>query len=354
MENTPTPGATTPSNAAPKKNISRIGKYTVVDLKELENIRDLWKNEAQDFTTWMSQQTVMDQLGEVLNFNKEIRDIQTECKGGKSGRRCDIVARLHSEDDDDEAQDEVIAIENQLEKTDFDHLGRVILYAALNNATRLVWVVKNADYDCRKAIAWLNKNTTDSLRFYLVEVAVYDMSGSDKKENCVAPIFRLIEGPDEEEKVQESGTPKRKANLAFWKGFLAFKNEVGCEKLDCITSFRQPLPENWYGIAIGSSKCHINLEYSKCQAKIVIVTEGRENASFKKLKEKLDEMREAIGGVCDDFTRDEKTKQPLFRFFGPKCDIQKEEKNGVLEAYAWLVNGLSKIVPIVKDTLNLR
>ena len=353
MENTtmPTPESVTPSNAAPKESVSRIGKYSVVDLNELD-LRKVWKHEALNFTRWLSEPENLNRLGDAIGLTFDPNTITPESKNGQSNRRCDIVAHLQNGEDADDDEGEIVAIENQLEATDFSHLGRLILYAALEKATRVIWVVEEATYECRKAIAWLNENTADSLRFYLVEVIVYDMGMRD--EDNVAPIFRLVEGPDEERKVQQSGTPKRKANLAFWKGFLVFKDEDRQKRLSCITSFRQPLPENWFGIAIGSSKCHINLEYSKCQAKIVIVTEGCENASFKKLKEKLNEMRNAVGGVCDDFTRDEKIKQPLFRFFGPKCDIQKEGKNGVLEAYEWLVNGLSKIVPIVKATLNLR
>ena len=359
MENTtmPTLEAATPE-AAPKKDGSQIGKYTVVDLDELD-LRTVWKNEAQHFTKWLSEPENLNRLGDVLGLSFDPNTIKRENKNGQSNRRCDIVAHLQKEDDDDdEERGEIVAIENQLEATDFSHLGRLILYAALEKATRIVWVVGRATYECRKAIAWLNENTTDSLRFYLIEVIVYDMEARGEKsvgmnKNRVAPIFRLIEGPDEVEKVEKSGTPKRRANLAFWKGFLAYKDEPKNHgKLDSITSFRSPLPENWFGIAIGSSKCHINLEYSNEQVKIVVVTEGQDNDIFKSLKTKQGEMEKAIGGDCKTVTSNENAKQPLFRFFGPKCDVQQE--NDISKAYNWLINGLSKIVPIVKATLNLR
>lgn len=352
MENTsvPTPESITPSNTAPKKDVSRIGKYSVVDLKELE-LRKVWKHEALNFTRWLSEPENLNRLGDAIGLTFDPNTITPESKNGQSNRRCDIVAHLQNGEDADDDEGEIVAIENQLEPTDFSHLGRLILYAALEKATRVIWVVEEATYECRKAIAWLNENTADSLRFYLVEVIVYDIGMRD--ENNVAPIFRLIEGPDEVEKVEKSGTPKRRANLAFWKGFLAYKDEPKNHgKLDSITSFRSPLPENWFGIAIGSSKCHINLEYSNEQVKIVVVTEGQDNDIFKSLKTKQGEMEKAIGGDCKTVTSNETAKQPLFRFFGPKCDVQQE--NDISKAYNWLINGLSKIVPIVKDTLNLR
>ncbi len=341
----------TATETSSKKSASRIGKYTVVDLAELE-LRDIWKHEAQNFTKWMSQTENIRRLGEILDFDFDLQTIDTESKGGQSNRRCDIVVRLRPEEGDDETQGEIVAIENQLEKTDFSHLGRLILYAALKKATRIVWVVKKAAYDHRKAIAWLNENTTDSLRFYLVEVAVYDLNDN----NRVAPVFRLVEQPDEEEKVQQSGTPKRKENLAFWRGFCGFLDETpkgetsvgNKERLACINSFPQPSGENWYRIAIGSSKCHINLEYSREQVKIVILTEDSEKAIYRKLEARRDELRKAVG--CD-FKCNENIKQPLLRFFGPKCNIGRTEKNGVKEAYEWLVDSLSKIVPIVQAAL---
>jgi hypothetical protein len=341
---------------APKKNIAHVGKYTIVDLEKLEDIRKIWKREAQDFTKWMSLPENISRLGDALGLEIDPDSAITESKSGPSNRRCDIVARLKTEEEDDEECGEIIAIENQLEATDFSHLGRLILYAALENATRIVWVVKEATYDCRKAIAWLNRNTADSLRFYLVEVVVYDL-----KENQVAPVFRLVEWPDEEEKVQKSGTPKRRANLAFWQGFLDFLNEEAGDgsrratrELGCINSFCRPSPENWYRVAIGSSKCHINLEYSNTQVKIVVLTEDVEKNSFKKLMLKHEDMQRAIGkNYKTPMVKGEDVKQPLFRYFGPKCDIMKSEDNHIEEAYNWLANGLSKIVPIVKESLNI-
>lgn len=346
------------NKSAQESDSAHIGKYTVVNLDEIEDIRKLWRREAQDFSRWMSKPEVIDRLGDALGFKIDPSTVALEHKSGQSDRRCDLVARLSTEGNDDETEGEIVAIENQLESTDFSHLGRLILYAALEHATRIVWVVKEATYEHRKTIAWLNENTTDNLRFYLVEIVVYDLKENCVKENCVAPVFRTVERPDEEKKVQESGTPKRKENLEFWRGFLDYLNESpkdsshksNSEKLRYI-SFRQPSGENWYGIAIGSSKCHINLEYSKEQAKIVILTEDSEKALYRKLEARHDELCKAVGG---DLRCNENIKQPLLRFFGPKCSIKKTGKNGVREAYEWLVNGLSKIVPIVQEALNIR
>lgn len=372
MENTTMPTAenTTPETAAPKKDISRIGKYTIVDLDELENIRAIWKNEARDFTPWMSQPEIMKRLGEALGFNNRLCGIKREHKNERSERRCDIVARLHSEDDDDETQDEIVAIENQLEETDFDHLGRVILYAALNNATRLVWVVKDASYDCRKAIAWLNKNTTESLRFYLVEVSVYDLQDN----NRVAPIFRLVEGPDEEEKAQKSNSKRYQRNFDFWKGFREFAldeklddkaSKANRERLNFIPSFRQPTGDNWYGISFGTGKCHIDLWDSHNRVDFSIQTYEQE--TFDTIKSIMPELKEAVGQVMPDLKRaveqkedsdyfgKKDIKRPRIRFCGPACDIEKKGSDDAKQkAYEWLMLCLEAVVPKIQKVLNVR
>lgn len=352
-----TPEAATESTS--KKSASRIGKYTVVDLDKLE-LRDVWKHEALNFTKWMSQPEVLNRLGNVLGFNKELQDVETECKNRQSDRRCDIIAHLRPEDDD-ESQDEIVAIENQLEETDFSHLGRVILYAALHNATRIVWVVGEATYDHRKAIVWLNKNTADSLRFYLVEVVVYDLN-KVTKENQIVPMFRLIEGPDEEEKVKKSGDPRQKRNYNFWSGFLQFLNEKAkdetgksnLEKLSCITSFRQPTGDNWYGVSIGTGKCHIDLWDSHNRVDFSIQTYSQE--TFDTIKSIMPEMTKALGVNADgDYFGKKDARRPRIRFEGPCCDVDKDGNTDIKrKAYEWLVFCLSTLVPKIQKVLQVK
>ena len=341
MENTPEKKETS------LKTTSLKG-YTVFDLveKRMQSVRDVWENEALDFTMWMKDPKVIEQLGNAidLHINLDPAKIKSEQKGSQSNRRCDIVAEIESDEEDDDP--EIVVIENQLEKTDFSHLGRIILYAATHGANHVVWVVKEATPDHQKTIEWLNENTSDDLRFYLVEFEAY--AYGEKK---IATLFRLIEGPDEEQKATHATKPGRKAKYKFWKGFIDYVNE---ENIETARVTRQASPENWYGVSIGTSKCHINLEYSKRQVKIVVLTEDRERHVFKKLEEKLADMKKAVGEEYRHETSDEGVKQPLFRFFGPKCDIEKNGDNGVRKAYCWLAKGLSNIVPIVQSALNIR
>lgn len=333
--------------------------YKCEILKKIDDVRKVWKHEALDFTNWLKEPENMTQLGEAIGITFDTGDVKTECKGERSQRRCDIVTKIGGGDADDEK--EVVVIENQLEETDFSHLGRVILYAATQGANHIVWVVTEASIDHRRAIAWLNANTGKDLRFYLVEMVVYDLS--DKK---VAPIFRLVEGPDEERKAKESGDPHRKRNYRLWEGFVDFLDEKSDdasdmsnrEKLSCINSFRQPTGENWYGISIGTGKCHIELWYSKNRIDLAILTHGANNECFGKLKAKVGELAEILKTKADDDTvGDESAAHPRLRFRGKDCNIDAESDKGVQavrDAYKWAASGLCALVPKVREIIGAK
>ena len=85
--------------------------------------------------------------------------------------RCDLVAK-------DETSGTKVIIENQLEASNHDHLGKIITYASGLNAPIVVWIVKEARAEHRSAIEWLNNNTTSNVDFFLIEVHAYKIGNS--------------------------------------------------------------------------------------------------------------------------------------------------------------------------------
>ena len=69
--------------------------------------------------------------------------------------------------------DRKIIIENQLEDTDHDHLGKLITYASGKGADVVIWVVKHAREEHKAAVEWLNNHTDDKIGFFLCEIKLF-------------------------------------------------------------------------------------------------------------------------------------------------------------------------------------
>lgn len=157
-----------------------IGKIEKVPL------RDIWKSEARDFTQWMENN--IDVLSQSLDF--QILNVEREKTTGNFN--VDLVG----EDD----TGGIVVIENQLEKSNHDHLGKLVTYLASIGAGKAVWIVSEPREEHKKAISWLNESTSAS--FYLLKVEGIRIGMSPP-----APLFTLIVGPSEE--IREAGETKK-------------------------------------------------------------------------------------------------------------------------------------------------
>lgn len=79
----------------------------------------------------------------------------------------------------DEVTGEKVIIENQLEASNHDHLGKIITYASGLDANVIVWIVKEAREEHRSAVEWLNNNTSTNINFFLIEVHAYKIGDSN-------------------------------------------------------------------------------------------------------------------------------------------------------------------------------
>ena len=140
--------------------------------------RKVWDREDHDFTPWLAQ--YIDDLGEALGMVLTV--VGTEVPVGEF--RLDIQAR----DDNNN----VVVIENQLERTDHGHLGQCLVYASVLEASTVVWVARQFREDFRRALDWLNERTDEKARFFGVEVGLVRVDNSR-----LAPEFKLIVRPND-------------------------------------------------------------------------------------------------------------------------------------------------------------
>lgn len=162
-----------------------IGRLEKVD------VRTLWPHEEYDFSAWLADN--LDHLSDALGLSLS----EPEKEVGAGSFEVDLVA-------EDGASSRVI-IENQLEPTNHDHLGKVITYLTSLEAKTAIWIAGHARPEHVKAVAWLNETTPDDVSFYLVRLEAYRIGDSES-----APLFSLITGPS----IETKGFGQQKKDLA--------------------------------------------------------------------------------------------------------------------------------------------
>ena len=217
----------------------KLGKLQEIDL------RQVWTHEQYDFSKWLATEDNIRELSDTLNLS--LTDIETEKFVGNY--RCDILCK-------DELTGKNVLIENQLESTNHEHLGKIITYASGLDASVVIWIVGYARDEHASAIEWLNKHTDDELSFFLVEVHAYKIGNSEP-----APMFKIIEQPNDFAKNVKSLSKSTNLNesqsrrLEFWTQFNAIIEERGKPFNKC-----KPTTDHWYSVAIRSSQCHISID----------------------------------------------------------------------------------------------
>ena len=154
------------------------------DFGEIEKVplREIWPNEANDFTPWLADN--IEALGAKLRLDLDF--VEREVSVGDFS--LDLLARNLSN------QTNVI-IENQFGQTDHDHLGKLITYASGLNASAVIWVAGSIRDEHRQALDWLNQRTDTETQFFAVVVEVLKIDNSRP-----AFTFKPIVTPNEWQK----------------------------------------------------------------------------------------------------------------------------------------------------------
>ena len=241
----------------------------------------MWKHEQYDFSNWLAKEEnikmIDDEIGlTLINVNKEVF---------VGSYRCDLVA-------EDETTGDKVVIENQLEATNHDHLGKIITYAAGLDAKTIIWIVKEAREEHIAAIEWLNNNTFKKIGFFLMELHAYTIDDSRP-----APMFKIIEKPNDFVKNSKSNLKDRDLNksraerLYFWTEM----NKVVIEKGRPF-NIRKATTDHWYDVALGTSEAHISITLVSKNNYIAIEVYINNNKDlYDSLYQMKDEIEEKLG-----------------------------------------------------------
>lgn len=223
--------------------------YTTQKLGTLEEVplREIWPHEAHNFTNWLAQEENIELLSNELNIDIEV--IDTEVPAGKY--RLDILARS--------SDDETIVIENQLEHTNHDHLGKIITYASGLGATTIIWIVEDVEEEHRQAVNWLNEHLDDTINIFLCKLRLFRIGDSP-----AAPKFQVICEPNNWSKAvkkvnNNNDSEMDMIKLEYWTKIAEYIREHPEINL----KERKPLKLNYYNIKLSNVKkslAHLSLK----------------------------------------------------------------------------------------------
>ena len=296
-------------------NEIKLGK-----LEKIKDLRSIWKNEEYDFTPWLAREQNIKLLSDELGIS--IKVLKTEASVGKYS--LDILAV-------NEDTNENIIIENQLEITNHDHLGKVLVYGAGYDAKTIIWIVKDYNEEHKQAIEWLNEHSDENINLFLVKIELFKIGNSE-----IAPHFEIISQPNDWTKTIRSNqsntelTGMKLVDLNFWQGFSEYLSDNRTT-----FSIRKAQPQHWYSLAIGSSDCHIDLTVNKNGEVACSLWIENNKSLYNKFFEHKNEIETELGySVKWDYKEGSKASSVDIR-----SDFRLDLKNSDLsKGYEWLLN----------------
>jgi len=258
---------------------------TLGKIERIDDLRTIWQHEARDFTKWLAQEENLALLSDTIGI-----DIVLEERESAVG---DFNVDLYATE---EGSGRKIIIENQLEDTNHDHLGKIITYASGKGAEVIIWIVKHARDEHKQAIEWLNQHTDENVGFFLVEIELWRINDS-----LPAPKFNIIEKPNDwakTMKVVDSLSAHQKMQLEFWQAFVdhAYKRDDFKKNF----SQRKAQPQHWYSVSVGSSIYHISFTINTQKKKIgAEIYFSNDKEMFERFKAHADEIEKELRVKAD-------------------------------------------------------
>ena len=192
-------------------------------------------------------------------------------------------------------RDRPVVIENQLETTDHDHLGKLLTYAAGFDANVVVWLTREFRDEHRQALDWLNQRTGEDTQFFGVVVELLKIDDSRP-----APHFNLVAAPNDWRKESVSRAAERKAANPSERGerYRAFfQRLIDNLRVDHkFTTAKLGQAQNWYSFASGYGRL---IKYSASftrqgQARIEVYIDSGDVSDSRVLFDALKEHKESI------------------------------------------------------------
>ena len=297
---------------------NKLGKLKKVELREG------WRHEANDFTKWLALEENLRLLGDEIGFDLKL--VQTEASVGSFN--VDILA-------EEENTGHKIIIENQLEMTNHDHLGKLVTYASGYDAKIIIWVVKDVREEHRQAVDWLNEHTDEDIEFYLLRIELWQIG-----ESPFAPKFEIISKPNDWTKTVRGSveskdlTDTKIKQLEFWNSLKDYA-KINYPKI----RLQKCRPQHWTDVSMGSSQAHICLSINSREN--IFATEiwiGDNKDFFHNLAEQKEKIESDLGEKLEWMELPEKKASRI----KVSTDGSLGQENKWEEYFEWLLQETEK------------
>ena len=251
---------------------------------ERVDIREIWPNEAADFTPWLAENLAT--LGKALGLDLELQT-QEAPVGGFS---LDILAR-------DVRSGRPVVIENQLGQTDHTHLGQLLTYAAGFDANVIVWIAKEFRDEHRQALDLLNHRTGEESEFFGVEVQLWKIAESPPAVN-----FNLVSTPNEW-RPQTVNSPRAGGPVSekgekyreFFQGLIDTLRER-----HQFTNAKKGQPQNWYSFSAGTTGFSYGVNFNADgRARVELYIDTIEQERNKQAFDWVEDQKESVESELD-------------------------------------------------------
>jgi len=240
--------------------------------------REIWSSE-EEFNNWLIDN--IDILAEAIGMDLEVIEVESEV----GEFRADIIAR------DLSGEGRIVIIESQLGRTDHEHLGKIITYAAGRNASAVVWISPEFREEHRSALDWLN-NLVSNVMFFGLELEVLKIDDSKP-----AVRLNIVSKPNEWRRSEAARMTLSGRARLYQEFFQELANRLRSERL---ANVRRGLPQNWLGFGAGRSGFWYAVVFTRdrrLRVELSIDTGDydRNKKAFDLLMKERDEIEKEIG-----------------------------------------------------------
>jgi hypothetical protein len=174
------------------------------ELGRLERIdpRTVWKEE-RDFTRWLRENIVL--LSKTIGLDIDL--VESEVSIGRFS--ADLVGK-------EPTTKKTVVVENQLTRTDHDHLGKLLTYASGTEAGTIIWLATEFCDEHRQTLEWLNNVSAEGIYFFGIQLEVIRVDESRPAAN----LNIIVAPPAVKPPILGQVTPRRQRYHEFFVDLL--------------------------------------------------------------------------------------------------------------------------------------